>query len=35
MNYSFKDYTYLYQAFTHRSKSANPKYNYERLEFLG
>ena len=35
INYSFKDYTYLYQAFTHRSKSANPKYNYERLEFLG
>ena len=35
INYSFKDYTFLYQAFTHRSKSANPKYNYERLEFLG
>jgi len=35
INYSFSDYTYLYQAFTHRSKSANPKYNYERLEFLG
>lgn len=35
INYSFRDYTYLYQAFTHRSKSANPKYNYERLEFLG
>lgn len=35
IDYSFKDYTYLYQAFTHRSKSANPKYNYERLEFLG
>lgn len=35
IDYTFRDYTYLYQAFTHRSKSANPKYNYERLEFLG
>ncbi len=35
IDYNFRDYTYLYQAFTHRSKSTNPKYNYERLEFLG
>ena len=35
IDYTFRNYTYLYQAFTHRSKSANPKYNYERLEFLG
>ncbi len=35
LEYTFKDYSYLYQAFTHRSKSADPKYNYERLEFLG
>lgn len=35
LNYRFSDYTFLYQAFTHRSKSPNPKYNYERLEFLG
>jgi len=35
INYTFKDYAYLCQAFTHRSVSPDPKYNYERLEFLG
>ncbi len=35
INYTFSDYAYLCQAFTHRSVSSDPKYNYERLEFLG
>lgn len=35
INYTFSDYAYLCQAFTHRSVSPDPKYNYERLEFLG
>jgi len=35
INYTFSDYTYLCQAFTHRSVSPDSKYNYERLEFLG
>ncbi len=35
INYQFSDYAYLCQAFTHRSVSPDPKYNYERLEFLG
>ena len=32
LGYSFKDYTLLIRALTHRSKT---KKNYERLEFLG
>lgn len=32
LGYSFKDYTFLIRALTHRSKT---KKNYERLEFLG
>lgn len=32
LGYSFKDYTLLVRALTHRSKT---KKNYERLEFLG
>ena len=35
INYTFSDYAYLCRAFTHRSVSPDPKYNYERLEFLG
>ena len=33
--YRFKDKNYLDQAFSHRSVSAKPRENYERLEFLG
>jgi ribonuclease-3 len=33
--YRFKDRSYLDQAFSHRSISAKPRENYERLEFLG
>ncbi len=35
LNYKFNDNANLSQAFTHRSVSSDPKYNYERLEFLG
>ena len=33
--YRFKNRSYLDQAFSHRSISAKPRENYERLEFLG
>tara|TARA_Y100000780_G_scaffold176361_1_gene161552 strand:+ start:265 stop:969 length:705 start_codon:yes stop_codon:yes gene_type:complete len=33
--YRFRNRKYLYQAFTHRSVSNEPRENYERLEFLG
>jgi len=35
INYLFHNRDYLVQAFTHKSISALPKRNYERLEFLG
>jgi len=35
INYLFHNSDYLVQAFTHKSISALPKRNYERLEFLG
>ena len=35
INYFFKKREYLIQAFTHKSVSAFPRGNYERLEFLG
>ena len=34
-DYRFKNKSYLDQAFSHRSISAEPRENYERLEFLG
>ena len=34
-DYRFKNRSYLDQAFSHRSVSAEPRENYERLEFLG
>ena len=34
-DYRFKNRSYLDQAFSHRSISAEPRENYERLEFLG
>jgi ribonuclease-3 len=35
INYMFHNRGYLVQAFTHKSISALPRRNYERLEFLG
>ena len=35
INYFFNNRDYLIQAFTHKSVSALPRGNYERLEFLG
>ena len=35
INYLFHNRDYLVQAFTHKSISASPRENYERLEFLG
>ena len=35
INYLFHNRDYLAQAFTHKSISASPRENYERLEFLG
>ena len=35
INYLFHNRGYLVQAFTHKSISALPRRNYERLEFLG
>jgi len=35
INYLFHNRDYLVQAFTHKSISATPRKNYERLEFLG
>ena len=35
INYLFHNRDYLFQAFTHKSVSASPRENYERLEFLG
>ncbi|MDR2047629.1 MAG: ribonuclease III [Clostridiales bacterium] len=35
IGYVFKDRTHLEAALTHSSANANPKRNYERLEFLG
>ena len=35
INYIFKNKEYLQQAFTHKSLENSPRYNYERLEFLG
>ena len=35
IGYAFKNRALLKQAFTHRSITAEPKENYERLEFLG
>jgi len=35
INYKFSNREYLYQAFTHKSVSSEPRENYERLEFLG
>ena len=35
INYLFHNRDYLVQAFTHKSISAAPRENYERLEFLG
>ena len=35
INYLFHNRDYLVQAFTHKSISASPRGNYERLEFLG
>lgn len=35
INYNFSNREYLYQAFTHKSVSSEPRENYERLEFLG
>jgi len=35
INYLFHNRGYLVQAFTHKSVSALPRRNYERLEFLG
>jgi len=35
INYFFNNRDYLIQAFTHKSVTALPRGNYERLEFLG
>ena len=35
INYIFHNKEYLKQAFTHKSINAEPRKNYERLEFLG
>ena len=35
INYLFHNRDYLVQAITHKSISASPRENYERLEFLG
>ena len=35
INYLFHNRDYLVQAFTHKSITAIPRKNYERLEFLG
>ena len=35
INYLFHNREYLVQAFTHKSITASPRKNYERLEFLG
>tara|TARA_Y100000741_G_scaffold362111_1_gene347292 strand:- start:421 stop:1134 length:714 start_codon:yes stop_codon:yes gene_type:complete len=35
IKYLFRNRDYLVQAFTHKSISATPRKNYERLEFLG
>ena len=35
INYIFHNKEYLNQAFTHKSLNAEPRKNYERLEFLG
>ena len=35
INYTFEDKELLRQAFTHKSINNSPRFNYERLEFLG
>ena len=35
IKYKFKDKNLLRQAFTHKSINNSPRFNYERLEFLG
>ena len=35
VNYTFEDKELLKQAFTHKSINNSPRFNYERLEFLG
>ncbi len=35
IDYSFQNKQILEQAFTHKSINNSPRYNYERLEFLG
>ena len=35
IKYTFKDKNLLRQAFTHKSINNSPRFNYERLEFLG
>tara|TARA_B100001248_G_C27329274_1_gene430587 strand:+ start:118 stop:852 length:735 start_codon:yes stop_codon:yes gene_type:complete len=35
IRYTFKDKELLEQAFTHKSINNSPRFNYERLEFLG
>ena len=35
INYTFKDKELIRQAFTHKSINNSPRFNYERLEFLG
>ena len=35
INYTFHDRQLLEQAFTHKSINNSPRFNYERLEFLG
>ena len=35
IDYSFQNQQLLEQAFTHKSINNSPRFNYERLEFLG
>ena len=35
IDYTFHNKNYLKQAFTHKSINNSPRFNYERLEFLG